>query len=69
MIMLDGKQLYTADEAAALLGISTMTLQARIRRGTMKAIIISGKQHITGDEVKAAAEQAREGKGTGKHGG
>ena len=61
MIVLDGMKLYTPDEAAALMGLSAQAIRSRIRRGVMKAVIISGKRYISGDELKAAAEQQKEG--------
>jgi len=62
MIVLDGMQLYTPDEAAALIGMTTGAIQNRIRRGMMKAVIISGKRYVAGDELKAAAEKRKQGR-------
>ena len=61
MIVLDGMKLYTPDEAAALMGLSAQAIRSRIRRGVMKAVIISGKRYISGDELKADAERQKEG--------
>ena len=62
MIMLDGKQLYTLEESAALLGFGTRVIQNRIKAGIMKAVVISGVKHISGDDLKAEAERQRKGR-------
>jgi len=59
MIVLDNMNLYTPAEAAALIGVSPQAIHSMIRRGEMKAVIISGKRHVSADEVKAAAERQR----------
>lgn len=68
MIVLEGKQLYTVEESAALLGMGARAIQNRIKAGTLKAVIISGVKHVSGDDLKAAAAATRKRKGTGKNG-
>ena len=61
MIMLDGIQLYTLDESAALLGKGVRTIYNKVKAGTIKTVVVSGVKHISGDELKAEAERQKEG--------